>query len=71
MALRLEIKGMHCKSCKMVIEDVLEDLGVKVVSFDLDEGSQTGVLELQTDKTSKEISDAIKAEGEYTIKILK
>tara|TARA_Y100000310_G_C20571710_1_gene758393 strand:- start:934 stop:1134 length:201 start_codon:yes stop_codon:yes gene_type:complete len=27
--INLKIKGMHCKSCEMLIADALEDVGVK------------------------------------------
>lgn len=65
----VEIKGMHCKSCKMLIEDIMDDLDSEVVSFDVDQKKQIGILKVETEKTGKEIADAIKAEGEYTVKV--
>jgi copper chaperone len=57
----LKVKGMHCKSCSMLIEDALEDLGVKS-KVDSDKG--TAIVEFDENKVSEEaIKKAIKAEG--------
>ncbi|MBT3836068.1 heavy-metal-associated domain-containing protein [Candidatus Woesearchaeota archaeon] len=61
----LKIKGMHCKSCKMLLEDALEDINVKVdVNYDLG----TAEVEFDESKTSLEkIKETIKAEGDYQV----
>jgi len=64
---RFKIEGMHCKSCKMLIEDVMEDLGIEIKSFKVDEDKQVGKLEVETDKDDKEIIDAIQEEGDYKV----
>jgi len=61
--LTLKISGMHCKSCAMLIEDSLKDLGVKT-SFKGD------VLSASFDEkkiSESEIKKAIKKEG-YGVK---
>jgi copper chaperone CopZ len=65
------IKGTHCKSCKMLITDVLEDLGVTIKSFDMDEGKKESNLVVDTDIESQKIIDMIQSEGEYTVKLVK
>lgn len=60
----LEIGGIHCKSCKIVIEDSLNELGVKDLIFD-DNKLTVGFDE---DKiTVKQIKDCIEKEG-YKVK---
>ncbi|MCA9495332.1 MAG: cation transporter [Nanoarchaeota archaeon] len=39
---KLKVKGMHCPSCEMLIKDILEDEGVKVLSVN----HKTGDLEI-------------------------
>ena len=65
--LKFEIKGMHCKSCKVLVEDILEDLGVKVNSLQVDEKKQIGTLLVETSVDPNKIITAIKKEGAYTV----
>ena len=61
----LKIKGMHCKSCKMLIEDSLEEIGVKanvdvekeLVELNFDEGK------VSVDKIKKVIEE----QGDYVV----
>ena len=58
--IRLKVKGMHCKSCSMLIEDALEDLGAKskvndkegiaVVEFDENKVSLAALKKAVTDE---------------------
>ena len=58
MKINLKIKGMHCKSCKMLIEDALEDLGVK---SNVDNEKGTATIEFDESKiTEEKIKDAIR-----------
>ena len=57
----LQVKGMHCKSCSILIEDALEDL---VVKSKVDNNKGTAIIEFDENKTNEEaIKKAIKAEG--------
>ncbi len=59
--INLNIKGMHCKSCAMLITDVLEDLNVKSKI-----NHETGKAEIEFDEnkiTSEEIKKTITKEG--------
>ena len=38
----LTVKGMHCKSCKMIVHDTLEELGAKSIVIDMNEKKQIG-----------------------------
>ena len=61
----ITIKGMHCKSCKMLIEDALEDIGVNA-SVHVDLGKAD--LEFDEEKVSLEkIKETIRGEGEYMV----
>jgi len=59
----LTIKGMHCKSCIVLLTDALNDAGMTTVSISLDEKKQIGTARFEGDK-GKAIS-AINKEG-YT-----
>ncbi len=39
--IHLNIEGVHCTSCKMVIEDNLHELGAKVIHVTVDEKKKT------------------------------
>ena len=38
----LNIEGMHCKSCKILVNDVLEELGASSILIDVDEKKKIG-----------------------------
>ena len=62
MKIDLRIKGIHCQSCKMLIEDALEDLGVESSNVNPEKG--TAVIEFDQNKvTEEEIRKAIIDEG--------
>ena len=49
MKLRLNVKGMHCKSCEILIKESLSDINVKA-----DADFKKGVIEVEFDE--KEIN---------------
>ena len=60
--IKLKIKGMHCKSCEMLIEDALEDLGINKCKID----SLRGGAEIDFDEKKisvDKIKKVIKNEG--------
>ena len=59
----LKIEGMHCRSCEMLIQDVLEDLdGVDNVVVSHTDGTAT--VEYDESMTNKDVfKRLIKAEG--------
>ncbi len=57
----LKIKGMHCKSCEMLIKSELEDISVKA---DVSYGAGTAVVEFDEASVSlKKIKEAISKAG--------
>ncbi len=40
----LKVKKMHCKSCKILIEEALQDIGAKDISISVDEKKQVGTV---------------------------
>ena len=62
----LKVKGMHCKSCDMLIKDVLSDIdGVKKV----DSSFSKGLVDVEFDEKKTNvvtIKKAIEGEG-YTV----
>lgn len=61
--IKLKVDGMHCKSCGMMIQDVLSDFeGIKKV----DANYSTGVVEVSFDEnkiTENRIKIILKKEG--------
>lgn len=60
---RLAIKGMHCRSCEMLITDSLMEIdGVSKIKVDHAKGS--GEVEFDSQKTDiKRIMNAVKEQG--------
>jgi copper chaperone len=53
--INIKIKGMHCKSCEMLIKDELEELGAKEIGIDY----KTGKVSLTFDESKLKL-DTIK-----------
>jgi copper chaperone CopZ len=63
--IKLNVEGMHCSSCEMLVNDALEEIGVKSKA-----DSKSGIVEVEFDesKTNKiDIINIIKKEG-YKVK---
>ncbi len=59
---KLSVKGMHCKSCKMLVEEALSDIGATNVSISIDEKKQIGTVSFSHSDPSK-AKEAIRKEG--------
>ncbi len=58
----IKVKGMHCKSCEVLLTDSLTELDrVEVVSADSRKGEV--VVKYNDDKTLNRIHETIKKEG--------
>ncbi len=66
--MKFEVQGMHCKSCKMLVQDCLEELGANVVSIEVDEKKKQGKITVNTTLDQKKIIEAIEKEGDYKVK---
>ncbi len=62
----LKVSGMHCKSCVILVEDELEDIGASNISVILDESSQTGAISFDGVDIS-EAKSAIEELGNYIV----
>ncbi len=60
------IKGMHCKSCTMLVTDIASEQGAKIESLAVDEKKQEGRL-VATTSDPKKLADAIAREGNYKV----
>lgn len=58
----LKVKKMHCKSCKMIVEEALSDIGAKDISVTVDEKKQIGTVSFSHIELSM-AKEAIKKEG--------
>ena len=64
----LKIKGMHCKSCVMLVKEALTDIkGVKDASVDLQKNNAVVEFDEKLVK-EKQLTDAIEKEGYKVIK---
>jgi copper chaperone CopZ len=62
MKTTLNIKGMHCTACEMLLTEVLEELpGVKKVNVSLKSHSAT--VEHETTTSAATLKKAVEAEG--------
>jgi len=59
----LNVKGMHCKSCTMLVTDALTDLGASNISIKLDEKKQEAVVSFDFTGDKKQAIAAIEKEG--------
>jgi len=61
------VKGMHCKSCEMIIGESLTDLGAKKAKA----AWKAGTVDVEYDEktlSEQQIKDAIKKEGYEVVK---
>ncbi len=68
MKTTLTIKGTHCPSCKMLIEDVCSEIsGVNSCEVNVD----TGITEVDHDESLdwSKLKNAIEALGEYKVEV--
>ncbi|MGV8171211.1 MAG: heavy-metal-associated domain-containing protein [Candidatus Woesearchaeota archaeon] len=64
----LKIKGMHCKSCVMLVKEALTDIkGVSEASVDLEKGKASVSYDEKLVK-EKQLTDAIEKEGYKVVK---
>ena len=66
--IHLNIEGVHCKSCKMVIEDNLQELGATKIHVTVDEKKQTGTVACDYGGDKLNVVNAIKKEGYKVLK---
>ena len=59
----LNVKGMHCKSCKILVADVLEELGASSILIDVDEKKKLGKVLFDYSGDKKSVISAIEQEG--------
>lgn len=68
MKTTITIKGTHCNSCKLLIEDICKDAeGVKSCSVDFKTGKTT--IEHDTKTDLKKIKFEIEKAGYYKVKL--
>jgi cation transport ATPase len=66
MKTTITVKGTHCKSCKVLIEDICEDsTGVKSCTVDFKTGKT--VIEHEKGADLKKLKKEIEAEGDYKV----
>lgn len=67
--MKLEIKGMHCPSCKMLIEDILEDMEMNVETIRVNTEQKIEIILTNRKSNFEEIKKTIEAEGDYEVKL--
>ena len=59
--IKLNVEGMHCSSCEMLVNDALEEIGAKSKA-----NSKSGIVEVEFDESKIdeiEVINTIKKEG--------
>lgn len=64
----LNVEGLHCKSCVLLVEDVLHDKGAKNVRIVLDEKKHKAVVSCSYDGDKLDVVNAIKNAGYKVLK---
>lgn len=64
--MELHVQGMHCKSCKMLVEDELEEIGATDVTITLVDGKNRGTVRCNHEDKQRVIN-AIQSAGDYTV----
>lgn len=68
MRTTLSIKGTHCPSCKILIEDICKEIsGVKSCVVDFKTGKTS--IEHESKDELKKIKEEVEKAGEYKVKI--
>ena len=65
--INLNVKGMHCNSCKIIIAEYLKDLGAKNIEISVDEKKKIGKVSCDFNDKNKLI-EIINNEGYKVIK---
>ena len=60
--IKLNVEGMHCKSCVALVKDDLEELGAKNIDIKLDEKTKRAVVSCEYDSKEK-VVEIIKKNG--------
>ena len=64
----LTLEGLHCASCKALIEDVAGDIkGIK--SCTVDSGKGTAVVEYEDKKNLEELKKEVESLGDYKVNL--
>lgn len=70
MTTNLEIKGMHCGSCKVLIEDVCKDIE-GVTSCVVDVQGESAVVEHDSSVDTEKLVTEVSSLGDYKVTIKK
>jgi copper chaperone CopZ len=66
--IQFNIEGVHCNSCKMIIEENLQEIGAKNIKVTVDEKKQTGTVACDYYGDKLDIVNTIKKEGYKVLK---
>ncbi len=66
--INLNIEGVHCNSCKMIIEENLQELGAKNIKVTVDEKTQKGTVACEYSGDKMDVVNSIKKEGYKVLK---
>lgn len=64
----LNVEGLHCKSCVMLVEDALQEKNVKNIKIVLDEKKQRAVVSCDFVGDKMVVVNAIKSAGYKVLK---
>lgn len=68
MKIMLNVEGMHCKSCVMLVKDALEEKGAKNVNVKLDGKTKKAIVSCEYEGDKIDIINTIKKEGYKVLK---
>lgn len=65
--IKLDVEGMHCNSCKILVKESLEEIGCSSVLIDLDDKKKIAKILLDYNGDKKDVVKVIESEG-YKVK---
>lgn len=65
--INVRVKGIHCNSCVMAIQDALCEAGAKDIHIQSDLKNRTGTIIMGGILDKKEIARIIKEQGDYEV----
>ena len=66
--INLEVIGMHCKSCAIIVTDVLEEIGASKILISVDEKKKIGKVSFEYSGNKNDAIKAIEKEGYRVMK---
>ena len=59
----IKASGMHCRSCKLIVQEALEEKGAENINITIDEKTNTGMISCDFEGPVEQLKATIRNEG--------